>query len=92
MEPAPNDVSDAVFSWRTWPEEPGEKEEREPRRSLRLTDKPSFKLKDIGNSAANVAIKWQQQRQPLEPRIKQHAMPIDEGCVRVLRNFFIGHL
>lgn len=77
MEPAPNNLSDAVCSWRTWPEEPGEKDEREPRRSLRLTDKPSFKLKDIGNAATNVAIKWQ----PLEPRIKQQAMPIDEGCV-----------
>lgn len=77
MEPAPNNLSDAVCSWRTWPAEPAEKDEREPRRSLRLTDKPSFKLKDIGNAATNVAIKWQ----PLEPRIKQQAMPIDEGCV-----------
>lgn len=77
MEAAPNNLSDAVCSWRTWPAEPAEKDEREPRRSLRLTDKPSFKLKDIGNAATNVAIKWQ----PLEPQIKQQAMPIDEGCV-----------
>lgn len=79
MEPAPSDVHDAACSWRAWAREGAGEEaaEREPRRSLRLTDKPNFKLKDIANSDTNVAIKWQQQH-PLEsPRIRQQEMPID---------------
>ncbi|KAH8359874.1 hypothetical protein KR093_009311, partial [Drosophila rubida] len=72
MELAPTEGSD-VCSWRSWPRETVEEEEKEQalRRSQRLTDKPNLKLKDIGSS--RVAIKWQQRLPTLETAMKQES-------------------
>ncbi|KAH8311600.1 hypothetical protein KR044_007192 [Drosophila immigrans] len=76
-----------VCSWRSWPSEDDEEETQALRRSLRLTDKPNLKLKDIGSS--RVAIKWQQRLPTLETGIwhestaggQRPEMTFIDGCV-----------
>ncbi|KAH8395842.1 hypothetical protein KR215_005890 [Drosophila sulfurigaster] len=90
MELAPIQGID-VCSWRSWPrEDDGAAKEKAKealrRRSMRLTDKPNLKLKDIGNSRA--AIKWQQRLPTLETGTKRGStaasvqeMTFIDGCV-----------
>ncbi|XP_064553069.1 uncharacterized protein LOC135438627 [Drosophila montana] len=65
MEPVSSLGSDAC-SWRSWP---SGADPAEPRRSLRLADKPNLSLNEIGNPShreTSGAIKWQQQLPSLD--------------------------